>query len=133
MSTTILHVLGSAEREGSSIARIVGELAARLDPAVYSVHACFLGVPGPLLDELRTGGAVVRHIGWERGVRDPIGAWRFFRYLREHDFSIVHQHFGARSVRRLVRGASKARLVIHLHGRIDRAGFTGEVPIAVRG
>lgn len=133
MPAAILHVLGTAEVEGSSIAGIVGELAGGLDPSVYRVHACFLGEPGPLVEELRGAGAIVQHIHWVRGARDPVGAWRFWRYLRKNNFAIVHQHFGARSVRRLIKAASQARLLVHLHGRIDETAYVGNVPIAVWG
>jgi glycosyltransferase involved in cell wall biosynthesis len=133
MPTAILHILGTAELEGSGITRIVAELATRLDPSVYRLHACFLGEPGPLVEELRSAGATVEHIHWTRGARDPIGAWRFWRYLREHNFAVVHQHFGARSVRRLIKAASRARLLVHLHGRIDEGGSVGKTPIAVWG
>jgi glycosyltransferase involved in cell wall biosynthesis len=133
MPTAILHVLGTAELEGDGIARIVAEVATRLDPSVYRVHACFLGESGPLLEELRRAGAIVQHVYWTRGARDPIGAWRFWRYLREHDFALVHQHFGARSVRRLIKAATRARLLVHLHGRIDEGASVGNTPIAVWG
>jgi glycosyltransferase involved in cell wall biosynthesis len=133
MSTAILHVLGTAELEGSSVARIVGELAAGLGRPDYCVHACFLGASGPLLDELRGAGTIVQNINWTLGVRDPIGAGRFWRYLRKHNFSIVHQHFGARSVRRLIKATSQARLIVHLHGGIDEASSVHDIPIAVRG
>jgi glycosyltransferase involved in cell wall biosynthesis len=130
---SVLHILGTAELEASSIARIVGQLAVDLDPSVYRMHACFLGEPGPLIDELRNAGAITQHIGWNRGIGDPTGAWRFWRYLRGHDFAIVHQHFGARSVRLLVKAASQAKLLVHLHGRIGETAVIGHVPIAISG
>jgi glycosyltransferase involved in cell wall biosynthesis len=133
MPMVILHILGTAELEGGSIAHIVKELSAGLDSSVYRLHACFLGEPGPLVEELRTVGAIVQHIHWTDGARDPIGAWRFWRYLREHNFAVVHQHFGARSVRHLIKAASHARLLVHLHGRIDEGASVGKTPIAVWG
>jgi glycosyltransferase involved in cell wall biosynthesis len=129
----VLHVLGTAALEGSGIARIVGDIAAELDPSVYRVHACFLGEFGPLVEQLESAGAIAQHVSWARGVQDPVGAWRFWRYLRKHDFAIVHQHFGARSVRRLIKAASQARLLVHLHGRIDETASVGSVPIAAWG
>jgi len=118
MTKQILHILGTAQPEGSGIARIVCALATGLDPLRYQVHAWFLGSNGPLVEELQAAGAVARWINWGRGVREPIGAYRFWRNLLNHDFAIVHQHYGARSIRQLVRAASDARIVIHLHGRI---------------
>src|ERR1035441_2006686 len=133
MPAAILHLLGTAEPEGTGIARIVAALAAGLDPAKYHVHAWFLGPSGPLVEDLQAAGAIARSINWRRGVRDPVGAYRFWRCLRNHDFAIVHQHFGARSIRQLISVSSDARLVVHLHGRVSEPGSTSSVPIAVRG
>lgn len=133
MPAAILHLLGTAQPEGSGIARIVAALAAGLDPAKYHVHAWFLGPSGPLVEDLQAAGATARSIEWWRGARDPVGAYRFWRCLRHHDFAIVHQHSGARSVRGLIRFASDARLVVHLHGHVLEPGSPAGVPIAVRG
>jgi len=130
---SVLHILGTAEIEADSIARIVGQLAVGIDPSVYRMHACFLGKPGPLVEALRNAGAITQHVGWNWGIRDPAGAWRFWCYLRSHDFAIVHQHFGARSVRYLVKAASQAQLLVHLHGRIDEMASVGHIPIAIWG
>ena len=133
MTKQVLHILGTAQLEGSGIARIVGALAAGLDPLKYQVHAWFLGADGPLVDELQAAGAVARWIKWGRGVREPIGAYRFWRNLLNHDFAIVHQHYGARSIRQLVRASSDARIVVHLHGRITDPIVDLRVPVSVRG
>ena len=133
MSIRVLHLLGTAQYEDSGIARIVASLATGLDPARYEVHAWFLGPDGPLVEDLRAAGANAISIDWWHGVRDPIGAYRFWRRLRDHQFAMVHQHFGARSIRWLIRLASDARLVVHLHGRISGSGSDRNVPIAVRG
>jgi glycosyltransferase involved in cell wall biosynthesis len=133
MPIDILHVLGTAQPEGTGIARIVGALAAGLDPSRYHVHAWFLGPPGPLVDELRAAGATARSVPWPRGARDPLGAYRFWRSLRRHDFAIVHQHFGARSIRGVVSLSSAARIVLHLHGRISESGAERNNPAANRG
>jgi len=133
MPAAILHLLGTAQLEGSGIARIVAALASGLDPAKYHVHAWFLGPSGPLVEDLQAAGSTARSIEWWRGVRDPIGAYRFWRCLRNYDFAIVHQHFGARSIRRMIRLSSGARVVVHLHGRISEAISAGSVPVIVRG
>lgn len=129
----ILHLLGTAQPEGSSIARIVAGIAARLDPGKYRVHAWFLGESGPLIEELQAAGATTRFINWQRGVRDPLGAYRFWRCLGKHRFAIVHQHFGARSIRLLTRLNSDTRLVVHLHGLISEHISTRKIPVAARG
>jgi glycosyltransferase involved in cell wall biosynthesis len=133
MSAAILHLLGSGQPEGSGIARIVAALATGLDPAKYHVHAWFLGPSGPLVEDLQATGATVRAINWWRGAGDPIGAYRFWRCLQNYDFAVVHQHFGARSVRNIIRMSCDARLVVHLHGSISGPIPARGVPIAVRG
>lgn len=133
MAQAILHVLGTAELEGSGIARVVAALAAKLDPAKYQVHALFLGPPGPLLEELEAAGATVRSINWQRGARDPAGAFRFWRCLKDCDFAVVHQHAGARSIRRIISLSSNARLVVHLHGRLTDTSIKRAVPVDVQG
>ena len=129
----VLHVLGTAQPEGTGIARIVGALAAALDKRRYRLHACFLGAPGPLASELETAGAIVSIVDWAGGRLDPIGAWRFWRLLREHEFAVVHQHAGGGSVRALARLCSNARIVVHVHGRITEAKPDAVASIRIRG
>jgi glycosyltransferase involved in cell wall biosynthesis len=133
MRHNVLHVLGSAQLEGSGIARIVAAVAGGIDPRKYRVHAWFLGPAGPLVEELQTAGATVLAMNWWRGARDPLGAWRFARCLRAHDFAVVHQHFGARSIRRVICHYSDARVVVHLHGCVAESHAAQGVPMAVRG
>jgi glycosyltransferase involved in cell wall biosynthesis len=133
MPVAILHLLGTAQPEGSGIARIVAALAAGLDPSKYHVHAWFLGPSGPLVEDLQAAGATALSLNWWRGVRDPIGAYLFWRCLRKYDFAVVHQHFGARSIRRLICLSSDARLVVHLHGRIAEPISARRVSVAARG
>lgn len=122
MPAAILHLLGTAQPEGTGIARIVAGLAAGLDPARYRVHAWFLGPPGPLVGELQAAGATARSLEWWRGARDPVGALNFWQCMRKSDFAIVHQHFGSRAVRRLIHFSSDARLVVHFHGNDANPG-----------
>ncbi len=92
-------------------------MARHLDPSRYRVHAWFLYGDGPLVSELRAAGAEVRVVAWRGGLRNPAGAWRFWQALRrEKDrFSIIHEHLLSRSLRLLIRGATSAKLVSHLH------------------
>ena len=116
MTCQVLHILGTARAEGSGIGRVVAALAAGLDRSRYAMHAWFLGGDGPLVAELAAAGATVRTMRWERGARDPLGALRFRRALSGCPCEIVHQHFGARSPRWLLRTATRAPLIVHLHG-----------------
>ena len=71
-----------------------------------------------MVTELELAGAAVRTIDWRRGARDPIGAFRFRCALSQRQFAIVHQHFGGRSVRWLVRSATPAYIIVNLHGEL---------------
>lgn len=122
----VLHLLGTAGAHGSGIARIVGALARGLDPSPYRVHAWFLGERGPLVRELELSCVEVRVLEWNRGIRDPRGALRFWRQLRGHRFPIIHQHFGGRSVRWIARRAIDTTIIVHLHGRVNEAD--GSIP-----
>lgn len=118
MAHQVLHILGTAQPEGTGMARIVRVLAEGLDPERYRIHAWFLAGAGPLVGMLEQAGVQSRALDWWRGARDPVGAWRFWRSLRNQKFAIVHLHFGGRSVCRLARAATQARIIRHLHGRI---------------
>ena len=118
MARQVLHILGSAQQEGTGTCQIVRSLALDLDPERYQVHALFLGGAGPLFGNLGEAGIDAHAIDWQQGWRDPRGAMRFWRLLRQQWFDIVHIHFGGRAVIRLARAASNAKIVRHLHGRI---------------
>jgi glycosyltransferase involved in cell wall biosynthesis len=129
MVLEIVHLLGTAQREGAGIARIAAEVAAHLNPARFRVHAWFLGEDGPLSLRLASAGAAVRVINWRGGSRDPLGALRFYRALRSLQPSVVHQHHGGRSVSGIVRAATHASLVVHVHSRVLEGRGTALVPI----
>ena len=133
MAASILHLLRSSQVEETGPARIVAALARGLDPAQFRVHAWCFGPPGPLLQDLEAAGAIARSIGWTSGIRDPLGAYRFWKTLRTEQFAIVHHHFWGRMLRRIVRASSDAPLVVQLHQRIPEDDAARAVPIAVRG
>ena len=124
MPENVLHILGTAQPDGTGIARIVCALAKSLDPDRYKVHACFLAGDGPLATELRSAGATVWSLDWPSGARDPVGAWHFWRSLASKEFAIIHQHFGGRTPRWLARSACGAKIVTHLHGNFLESGGT---------
>jgi glycosyltransferase involved in cell wall biosynthesis len=131
MPRNILHLLGTAQPEGTGIARIAAAIAARLDPERYRTDIWFLGNDGPLSAELGRAGAGVLVIGWGSGVRDPAGAFRFWRHLRRKRFAVVHQHYGGRSVSALIRAATRAALLIHVHGQVMESGEASGTPIHI--
>ena len=133
MAHEILHILGTAQPEGSSIARIVSALAHGLDPARYHIHAWFLAGEGPLVGLLNQAGARADALDWARGARDPAGAWKFWRRLHGLSIDIVHIHFGGRSVRWLARAATGAKIVMHLHGRILEPRGLAPIDFSARG
>ena len=122
----VVHLLGTADVESTAHMRIVVPLADRLAPLGYDTRVWFLGSDGPLVDECAALGLRPRVIRWHRGRRDPRGALRFLRALRAERFAIVHQHFGGRSVRAVVQAASSARIVVHVHGRVDETALDRE-------
>jgi len=127
MAHRILHLLGTAELEGTSIVRTVASLAQGVDSERFRMHAWFLGNGGPLVAALQDSGVQTRVIHWQSGARDPRGALRFWHALKGSDFAIVHQHFGGRSVRWIARRASGAKIIVHLHGRVCEASGAGPV------
>lgn len=113
--------------------RIVRTLATGLDSARYRIHALFLQGPGPLVKVLQEAGVPASSIEWWRGMRDPLGAWKFWSSLRGQEFSIVHLHFGGRSVSGLARSATNAKIIRHLHGRILEPRGLAPVNFSARG
>jgi len=133
MPCEVLHILGTAQPEGTGMARIVEMLGRGLDPARFHLHACFLAGAGPLVDMLEHAGVQASALDWWRGVRDPAGAWRFWRRLRPQKFQIVQLHFGERSVCWLARAATSARILRHVHGRILEPHGLSHVYSSARG
>ena len=129
----ILHLISSAQLEETGPARVVAALAGGLDRKKYDVHAWFLGPPGPLVEYLKCAGAIARSINWTPGLRDPLGALRFWRSLRKYDFAIVQHHFAGRAVRQIIRASSGAHLIVHLHARISETDSASSIPVAVSG
>lgn len=132
MPASILHLLRSAQVEETGPARIVAALARGLDPTLYRMHAWFFGPPGPLVEDLEAAGASARSIEWTSGIRDPLGAYRFWKCLRDHDFAIVHHHFAGRAVRQIIRASTRARLVVQLHAMVSDIDAARGLPNAVR-
>jgi glycosyltransferase involved in cell wall biosynthesis len=133
MAHEVLHILGTAQPEGTGMARIVEMLARGLDPERFRFHAWFLAGEGPLVDMLEQAGVRASALDWWRGGRDPAGAWRFWRRLRPQKFQIVQLHFGGRSVCWLARAATGARIIRHLHGRILEPHGLSPVYFSARG
>jgi len=131
MPRSVLHILGTAQSEGTGIARIVAGLARGLTPKGYLVHACFLGRPGPLVAMLEAAGAYTVALDLPPG-RSLSGAWRLWRELRRHKFSIIHQHAGGALITRIARWATGAKIVLHVHGRVIEAQGFNPVPIRVQ-
>ncbi len=132
MAREILHILGSAQPEASSIARMVCALARGLDPARYRLRALFLEGEGPLMGVLERAGVQCAALTWWRGARDPAGAWQFWRRLRSLSVDLVHVHYGGRFVRRLARAATDGKIVMHLHSRIMEPRGLLPVQISLR-
>ena len=131
MPRSVVHILGTAQPEGTGIARIVASLARGLKARDYLTHAYFLGADGPLVKELEGAEVRARILdlrGWK-----PRGAWRLWHALRGQGFSIVHQHAGGPRITRLARWSCHAPIVLHLHGRVVESRGLNPAPIHVHG
>lgn len=120
MVPRVLHVLPTAQWDGTAVARMVAALARPLAQA-WEVRACFLGHEGPLMEMLQAAGVPVAITHWNGAATDLAGAWRFQHLLRRERPRIVHYHAGGRLLRWLVRATTGAALVVHVHGRICEA------------
>ena len=127
MTYPVLHLLETAQPRGTGIARIVLALAAGLDSYRYALEACFVDGDGPLAEEFQEHGIPAHIVRWSGGARDPVGAMRFMRSLRGRQYSIIHQHFGGRSMRLVARRMAHAKILVHLHERIIEE--RGPIPI----
>ncbi len=133
MAEHVLHILGTARPESTGMASIVRSIAQGLDPDQYRIHALFLAGTGPLVNALQQAGFSASALGWSQGIRNPLGAMQFWRLLRSQRFSIVHIHFGGRSVVNLARAATNAKIIRHLHGRILEGKSLAPVSFSARG
>ena len=128
----ILHILGTAQPEGN-FAYFVKLLAGGLDRERYRFHAWFLGDHGPLVDMLEAAGVCVRVFSWHRGVRNPLGAWRFWLALQRERFEIIHLHTGGRLVHRMARRMEGTKIIRHFHGRVIEAQWNTMASLESRG
>jgi glycosyltransferase involved in cell wall biosynthesis len=113
----VLNILSTARAEGGSIARIVAALGNGLDCARYELHAWFLTDDGPLVSRVAAAGIQAKTFNSSRALREPAVAFRLWRDLRAGSFDLIHQHLDDRRLRWLVRSASRARVIVHLHDR----------------
>jgi len=106
---------------------MLSNLAPKLDRQRYRMAAWFLAGDGPLTSELAAAGYNVHTFDWRLGARQPLQAFRFFSKVKAEAPTIVHQHYGGRSVRKLAKWASQSAIIVHLHGRVSEA--LGPTPI----
>lgn len=116
----VRHILGSAQEDGTAMARMVADLAGALDPRRFQVEALFLSRHGPLVEMLAERGVAAFAAGPGRDVASQLGLlWR----VRASRPAIIHQHAGGPRLSRALKWATSARLVLHVHGSIDEAGL----------
>jgi glycosyltransferase involved in cell wall biosynthesis len=131
MPAHVMHILGTGELVGASIADMVRTLARHLDHRDYRLDACFLGPAGPWTAVLDAAGVSAFEVPW-RSPLDVGGAFRFGRFLRSRRVDLLHVHYGGRSVRALARVATRAPLVMHLHGRVRNESDYRPVPLRLK-
>ena len=120
----VLHVLGTAERAGTAIFRIVESVAVAASSSKYQIEVCFLR-PGELAARLTDAGVKWTCVRWNGSPRDPAGAARYAALLRSSKFSIIHQHTGGNLLTRMGHSLTGAHIVYSLHGRASEE--TGRV------
>lgn len=114
----ILHILGSAQTDGTAMARIVANLAGALDPRRFGMEAIFLSRHGPLVEMLADRGIPARAADLRGNL---ISQLRLLRHVRAARPAIVHQHAGGPRLSRALKWVTSARLVVHVHGSVDEA------------
>jgi glycosyltransferase involved in cell wall biosynthesis len=112
-----VHILEAAHLECTGICRMIADIAKYARGSGYEISVLFLG-EGPLVAMMRDAGISASTVSWTAGLRDLAGAWRAWRWLREHPAQIAHLHHGGLSVRTVCRIAGVAAVVQHVHGRI---------------
>jgi len=111
---------------------MIADIAKYARGSGYETSVLFLG-EGPLVATMRDAGISASAVSWTAGRRDLAGAWRAWRWLREHPAQIAHLHHGGRSVRTVCRKAGAAAIVQHVHGRITEPSGASISPLDFRG
>jgi len=123
----VLHIIGNATHDNTAICKMVETMVRGIDHKHFEHHVWFLGDTGPFFHRFTTFSANVLHVPWHADRRwDLAGALRFQRALSVEYFDIVHQHFGSRGLRWVVRKTSNAKIIFHMHLRI--AARDGKIP-----
>jgi glycosyltransferase involved in cell wall biosynthesis len=128
---TCIHIVKTAEPECVGVYRVVECIARHVGEFGYTAHVLFLA-PGPLEDAARKAGFETSAIAWDGTLRDPAGAWRFWRWMRAHRADVAHFHHGGRSARLLARLAGARAVVRHVHGRVEESGDASIAPMEFR-
>ena len=116
MRPRIVHLIGTARQENTAIASLVQQIATAAQAGNYESAAIFMDGPGPLQNLLESGGMKTKAITW-RGARDLGGHWQLSRALIDLKPDLIHQHFGGWPARLVARVATRAPVILHLHGR----------------
>ena len=112
-----VHILKDAQLECAGICRMIAGIQKYARGSGYEVSVLFLG-EGPLVTAMRDAGISASAVSWTASRRDLAGAWRGWRWLREHTAEIAHLHHGGLSVRTVCRMAGVDAVVQHIHSRI---------------
>jgi glycosyltransferase involved in cell wall biosynthesis len=119
MKRSVCHILGSAHLETTGIAKIVAGLNQHIDRDKYELTVCFVGKPGPLVEQIAALKIPTKIVKWRHPSRDLTGALRLVRYLRSADFDLIHFHWGGPKLRTFARWFTKSAIVLHLHSEIE--------------
>jgi glycosyltransferase involved in cell wall biosynthesis len=85
----VLQLVPTLQRRG--IEKVVCGIALELHGHGYEIDVCCQRAKGPLEAALRDSGVRVYCLG-EKGVRDPLAAWRLLGILRSGQYDVLHLH-----------------------------------------
>lgn len=112
----VLHILNTADRRGTGIAKIVRTLATRIESG-YSTSVWFVYEDGPLVGWLQSEGVDAQFVPCLPSRDNPTGPLRLWNACRKARPDIVHHHSSDDRMRFLLRRAVRAPILLHLHGR----------------
>ncbi|MFL5455357.1 MAG: glycosyltransferase family 4 protein [Myxococcales bacterium] len=130
--TVVLHVMNHADERSAAQLRVIEGLADALDRRTHRLGALFLGEDGPLIAALRSRGVPANATPFT-GLLDLRGALRLAGQARASRPAILHLHVGGRSRIGILRTATSAKVVMHLHSAVDDSGRELDLDRASRG
>jgi len=131
MTPRVLHILNTAAHRGTGIAKIVRSIATRLGHR-FAFSAWFVYENGPLVELLKEDGIDARFVPILPGLSNPAGPLKLWSACRKGGFTLIHHHSADARVRWILRQATDAAILFHLHGRAVETDRPVPQPISTR-